>query len=273
MSALRAAALVVLVALPALARAQAPQPKRDEAAARAAYDAALYHYNLSEWDAAIAQFERAYELSRAPGLLFNIGQAQRLKGDEAAALSSYRAYLRLDANAINRAEVEGRIAELERALAEKQRKAAAKPAPAPPAPPPKAPARQSQVMRVDANVMRVEVKGRERNRAMLHAGWITAAAGVVVIGTGVYFAVRATQNWDRIENISEDYERWGDVEQGYWDDAQRQESIAKILIGVGSAAVVTGGVLYVFGARADGGSMFSVSPRRGGGVVGATLSF
>src|SRR4051812_18272354 len=40
---------------------------------------ALLHYDLGEWDKAIAEFKRAYELSEAPTLLFNLAQAHRKK--------------------------------------------------------------------------------------------------------------------------------------------------------------------------------------------------
>ena len=238
--------------------------------ARAHFEQGLTHYNLAEWDEAITEFKKAYELSHAPGLLYNVAQAQRLKGDKRAAITTYRSYLRLDPYATNRAEAEAHVAELEKSLAEEQK--AAKPPPPPAAPPPSP--GSERVMRVDANVMRVEVKEQKRPQLMMRAGLITAGAGVVVLGVGTYFGVRARQNWNEVETVDEERQDWGTDPMGSWDDAQTQESLAKILIGVGAVTVVTGGVLYVLGSRASSGSsLFGATPVRGGGLVGVTSTW
>jgi hypothetical protein len=39
------------------------------------------HFELAEYDAAIADFKEAYRIGDAPGYLYNIAQAYRLKGD------------------------------------------------------------------------------------------------------------------------------------------------------------------------------------------------
>src|SRR5215471_6877228 len=78
----------------------------------------LAHYNVGEYDKAVDEFKRAYLLSKTPALLFNIAQAQRLKGDCKEALQSYKAYLRADPSA-NRAKIEARIAEMEKCVKEK----------------------------------------------------------------------------------------------------------------------------------------------------------
>jgi len=52
-----------------------------KAEAKAHYEKGLSHYNLGEWDQAIAEFRAAYAISSAPGLLFNIAQSFRLKKD------------------------------------------------------------------------------------------------------------------------------------------------------------------------------------------------
>src|SRR5688500_8949930 len=156
-SALRWTIFVFLVAgLPGAVWAQ-PMPDR-EAVAKAHYERGITLYNLSKWDEAIAEFKKAYDLSKAPGLVFNIAQAQRLKGDHRAALDSYKSYLRLDPGAYNHAETEARIAELERAIADEE-KSKPKPPDEAAEPPP------DRVMRVDANVMRVEVAGQDEDRS------------------------------------------------------------------------------------------------------------
>ncbi len=86
------------------------------AAARAHYDKAIAHYDLAEYDAAIAEFKQAYELAREPGLLFNIAQAYRLSKRYEQALHFYRTYLDRKPDAPNRDDAEAQIAKMEDAL-------------------------------------------------------------------------------------------------------------------------------------------------------------
>jgi tetratricopeptide (TPR) repeat protein len=105
---MRALAVVVLVACAAPAAA-APGELR----AQELYRSGNAHYNLAEFDAAIADFKAAYELSAAPGLLFNLAQAARLGHHNEQALHYYKTYLRLRPDATNRADVEAHIAMLQ----------------------------------------------------------------------------------------------------------------------------------------------------------------
>jgi tetratricopeptide (TPR) repeat protein len=54
----------------------------------------LRSYAVGRYDEAIAAFQRGYELQPRADFLYALGQAQRMKGDCAAAVASYRAYLR-----------------------------------------------------------------------------------------------------------------------------------------------------------------------------------
>src|SRR5690349_20982987 len=74
--------------LPAFERASAIRE------ARAHFEIGLRHYNLGEFDRAIVEFKLAYRRSEAPGLLFNIAQAHRARGDARSALHFYAAFLR-----------------------------------------------------------------------------------------------------------------------------------------------------------------------------------
>src|SRR6185503_3792144 len=99
------------VILAASARAEALDETK-EREARAHFEQATRLYNVGDFDRAIAGYKRAYELSPAPGLLFNIGQAYRAKGDREHALYFYAAFLREEPDAPERAFVEARMAEL-----------------------------------------------------------------------------------------------------------------------------------------------------------------
>src|SRR5690348_5715498 len=116
--------LLALLACIALVGGARPAAARDRAGdermreAREHYEKGLLHYNLGEFAPAIAEFKTAYELSRAPRLLFNIALAQRLNKDFDGALYSYTTHLRLLPDADNRVDVAARIAEMSRVLRE-----------------------------------------------------------------------------------------------------------------------------------------------------------
>ena len=107
--ALLASVLVIGVAAPS----QVLADKNDDERARVLYDKGNTHFDLAEYDAAIAAFKEAYSISRRPGLLYNIAQAYRKQGNCVQALEFYRNYLRLEPDAKNRGAVDKRIAEMQ----------------------------------------------------------------------------------------------------------------------------------------------------------------
>ncbi|MFH0901973.1 MAG: hypothetical protein V2A73_15190 [Pseudomonadota bacterium] len=89
--------------------------------ARLHYQKGQSKYDLAEYESAIVEFKKAYELSDAPGLLFNIAQSHRLNGDCKQALRFYKNYLRRQPDAANRQEVEKLIADMQTCIDEKAR--------------------------------------------------------------------------------------------------------------------------------------------------------
>src|SRR4051812_12202184 len=92
-----AAALALLAAAPcraADAAAGPPLSQEDRALAVRLYREASAHYELGEYEQAIPLFRRAYDLTRAPALIFNVAQTYRRVGDCRHALESYRQFLR-----------------------------------------------------------------------------------------------------------------------------------------------------------------------------------
>src|SRR3954451_15882747 len=95
------------------APADAKGPFTDtEKEARQLYSQGQIHYSLGEYDEAVAAFRRAYELTAAPGLLFNIAQAHRLNSDCKQALEAYRHFARLVPTSEHRGEAEKQSAAL-----------------------------------------------------------------------------------------------------------------------------------------------------------------
>jgi len=96
-------------AAPAAAAASGGESEKE---ARLLFAQGQIHYSLGEYDLAVSAFRRAYELSAAPGLLFNIGQAHRLNGECKPALEAYRHFVRLVPTSEYRAEADTQIAAL-----------------------------------------------------------------------------------------------------------------------------------------------------------------
>ena len=86
-----ALAMALALACPAGGRlARAETPERD---ARRLYQTGLESYRAGNYDEAIARLKASYHASRHQGLLYDLAQAQRLKGDCTSARTLYRQFL------------------------------------------------------------------------------------------------------------------------------------------------------------------------------------
>ncbi len=142
-------------------------------AGRTAYDGGRYRESL-------AHFQRAYELSQRPQLLYNVGQAaDRLREDELA-LDAFERYLSALPAAANRPAVEERIKVLREVLAEKQAAAAATQAPTPAETAASAPSLAS-----DVDGYPTSTRDEGEDESLLSKWWLWAAAGGVVAGVVV----------------------------------------------------------------------------------------
>jgi tetratricopeptide (TPR) repeat protein len=107
----------LLACLAALAVVMAPFAARadeDPEAARRHFGKAEKLFALGRFDAALAEYEAAFDAKPLPAFLFNIGQCYRNLGNFEAAIFSFRKYLRLTPDAENRQSVLDLIADLER---------------------------------------------------------------------------------------------------------------------------------------------------------------
>ena len=89
-----------------------------DAQARALFSRAEVHFNLQEFDKALALYSRAYKIKPLPGFLFNIGQCQRYLGKPREALFSFKIYLVRVPNPPNREQVEQLIRLMEEHIAD-----------------------------------------------------------------------------------------------------------------------------------------------------------
>jgi len=104
----------VLLVQPGVTFAQS-DPGRD-AEARGLFEAGRAAFDQGRYPDALGYFDRAYQLSRRPQLLYNLGQVHdRLRHDEDA-LQAFQQYLKQVPGAENRTEVEHRIQALRQAM-------------------------------------------------------------------------------------------------------------------------------------------------------------
>lgn len=82
--------LWLVVSPPAMAR---KPTAKDVATAKAHFKQGRAYYEAGAYGDAVKEYEKAYALTAMPDLLYNIGQAERLKGDKPKAIAAYQKYL------------------------------------------------------------------------------------------------------------------------------------------------------------------------------------
>jgi F0F1-type ATP synthase membrane subunit c/vacuolar-type H+-ATPase subunit K len=232
-----ATAPLVVVALTVSAWAAPPAAPSASSSDRAR------EYTLADFDAAIVEFKQSYEIAKAPRLLFNIAQAYRLKKDYESALFFYNTYLRAETNAPNREDVESKIDEMRRALEHERGGGGGgggkvePPRPRPvgggelPKPPPTA----------------AEL-ARER-RTHLIAGGVTMGAGVVVAGVGAGMLGLAASDASKLHDVAKNNEMWSSHFDDVYREGERSQTAGVVLLAVGGAAIVAGGIVAIIGSR------------------------
>jgi tetratricopeptide (TPR) repeat protein len=199
------------------------------------FDEGTKHYDLGEWDKAIASFKQAYALMPDPSFLFNLGQAYKQKGACRDASAAYVAYLR-KAPDEDRAKVEGFIKELEPCVKIEEEK-----------------------------TRRLAPPGPSWPRTLRWGGIASAGVGGLLGGVGVLFSLRARKAEHDFERVCAAGCTAGselDQIEQRGKDASRN---AKLFYIAGGSAVVVGAVLYVVGRRAR--ERVTIVPNPGGATA------
>ncbi len=223
-------ALVLLCSLIGVVHADeppvpAPDPKTltklDTSKLEELFTKATKHYDLGEWDAAIAEFKQLYDLMPDPSFLFNIGQSYRQKGACRDATTAYRSYLR-NASDDNRAKAEQFIKDLEPCVkVEEENARRLLPQPPPPPPPP------------------------VRPRLLKWGGIAAAGTGIVVVGTAVGFSLRARIAERDLEAQCVSRCTGGEIEN-FDRKGRSSERAAKVLYVVGGSLLAVGSAMAVY---------------------------
>ncbi len=107
-------------------------------------------------------------------------------------------------------------------------------------------------------------------RAERIAGMVSAAGGLAVLGTGIAFGLAARHDGNELTQLDQQHGTFVPAEQ---TAGKRDDIVAAVLVGTGAAALVTGTVLYLLGARARTGlpSRLALLPSVGRDGGAATL--
>ena len=187
-----------------------------------------------DYDGAIAEYRKAYELEPRPGLHFNIGQCHRLKGDVEPALNAYRAYLRADPSG------EGSALALQYvAMLEQQLNATMPEPPAPTVPPLPEPPPEPGTLRI--------------------AGVALGGTGLAGIVLGVLYGLKSHSAANDIDHAT----AWTPDVQARYAEGQSAQRNMYLATGLGIAAVATGAVLYFLGRRDDSGPRMDANVAHG----------
>ncbi|MCC6998228.1 MAG: hypothetical protein IT370_26670 [Deltaproteobacteria bacterium] len=91
----------------------------------------------------------------------------------------------------------------------------------------------------------VALRARRGGGGLRVAGWVAASAGVLALGGGIYYGLRANELEDEVSSPP----AWSNDLASKVDEGETAAFRANLLIGVGAAAVVGGGVLLYLGYR------------------------
>lgn len=236
-----------ILAAPRAARAQMTQTQKDEV--KLHYQRATRAYDLQKYQEAIDEYQKAYEISGDPPMLYNIAQAYRLADQPAEAARYYRRFLQRMPGARNREDVERKIADQEK-LAEQRKKVepvAPPPAPTPTKPPPIVEVKPPpETVTPPPTIPTPPAPPPETSHARAAVGWSLLAAGLIADGVAGYEAYRAKQKGDQLTTDSKNMK----VFDPSLETAGKNANIAAIALGIGGTALAITGIIVL----ATGGS-------------------
>lgn len=199
----------------------------DPEEASALYASGAAHYERGEYDAAIRDFGRAYELSHAPDLLFNLAQAHRLKGSSCtSARDYYRRYLEEVPRAADRAEVEARISEMDRCV------------------------QQESAANDSMTAIRAPDAERRDDLSTPSGGktsfwpWVLVGVGGALLVGGTWMALSVDREYDELAGSCAMA-----CDRGSVDALETRGSVSIGLLVGGGVAVASGAAMLLFGAR------------------------
>jgi hypothetical protein len=255
------------------ARAQMTQAQKDEV--KLHYQRATRAYDLQKYQEAIDEYQKAYEISGDPPMLYNIAQAYRLAEQPAEAVRYYRRFLQRMPNARNREDVERKIADQEK-LADQRRKVE----PVAPTPPPTTtPTKPPPIVEVkplppvvtpQQPPPQAPAPAPEPSHARAVVGWSLVVAGLLVDGVAVFEGYRARQKGDQLTKDSMAGMNGGTQKtfDPSVETAGKNANVAAIALGIGGTAVaIAGAIVLITGGSSEPEKTSTATP-----VAGVTFT-
>jgi tetratricopeptide (TPR) repeat protein len=263
-------------AKPARAMQLTPQQKQEM---KLHYERATRAYDLQKYGEAIDEYQKAYEISGDPPMLYNIAQAYRLADQPSEAARYYRRFLQRMPNARNRDDVERKIADQER-LADQRKKVE----PVAPPPPTTTPTKPPPIVEVKPPPQPPVVPPSppqlppppppETSHARAVVGWSLVGAGLIADGVAAYEGYRARQKGDQLTRDS--MMTPPKTFDPAVETAGKNANIAAIALGIGGTAVaIAGAIVLITGSSSESTEKpatpvahVSVTPWISNGLVG-----
>jgi len=211
------------------------------------YQRATRAYDLQKYQEAIDEYQKAYEISGDPPMLYNIAQAYRLADQPAEAVRYYRRFLQRMPNARNRDDVERKIADQEK-LAEQRKKLEPPPSPPPPPvtkPPPIVEVKPPTTPVVTPPPPPPPPPPPEASHARTVVGLCLIGAGVIVDGVAAYEGYRAKQKADQLTRDSMAPPSMPKTFDPSLETSGKNANIAAIALGIGGTAVAIAGAIVL----------------------------
>ena len=243
--------LIVVVSMACLAgtsgvRAQSSSSRDARIAqAKKAFASGTRAYADGDFETALARFQRAYQLTGSPDLLYNIATvSDRLRRDEEA-LEAYEGYLEARPQSVDREHVEGRIEVLRAAIEARHR---------------------AEIdAEIEARKAAVEAAARIKAERPLtqYVGpgpgpWITIGAGGATLVAGAVLFGLGQRDQNKVEN-AEPGSSYSSVQE-MAERGPRRTKAGIALMSVGGAAVIGGVVWQLTGGHEEAMPEVSIGP-------------
>jgi len=190
-------------------------------------------YKAGKFEQAADLLRKAYGIYPEPILLYNLGRALEGMGDAKDAVDEYEHYLHVAKHVDDRGAIERRIETLKAQLEKQQEADHPPPPPPPPALPPQPPPAATPVIEDELDVPAT-------------VGWVAVGTGGALIVTGALFGWRASANHD--DAVNEPVQtKAADLQS----TAQHDATIANVMLAIGGAIAIGGGVYELLHHRSD----------------------
>jgi len=227
--------------------------------ARALADRGRAAHDARDYSGAIAAFTEAYALAPAAGLLFNLAQAYRLKGNCDDASLMYRRYLATGPSEDARVLAELHLAAVERCNKKIDVTANAYVAALRLPPSPIETRRETKL----------EDRPHARTAEKIGVG-LAIAGGAALLAAG-YYGLEAHEAASEVEKRYANGEKWRNL-AALDAEGDRAASIAKVSLTVGAAAVLAGATVLVIDHRRSKRAL-KIEPVSGGARIGMSWRF